>query len=97
MTLAPQRGRLLLTVEDNGPGIPPRERTKIFEQFYRSSDYLSREVEGTGLGLSIVRSIVHAHGGRVLVEERSGGGSRFVVALPLTAKTRAVEPAEVAP
>ncbi len=97
LTLAPQRGRLLLTVEDNGPGIPPRERTKIFEQFYRSNDYLSREVEGTGLGLSIVRSIVHAHGGRILVEERSGGGSRFVVALPLTAKTRTMEPAEVAP
>ena len=95
--LARQRGRLLLTVEDNGPGIPPRERTKIFEQFYRSNDYLSREVEGTGLGLSIVRSIVHAHGGRVLVEEPSEGGSRFVVALPLTAKTRAMEPAEVAP
>ena len=82
VTLGPQRGRVVLAVEDNGPGVPARERRKIFEQFYRSSDLLTREVEGTGLGLSITRNIVRAHGGRIGVEDLPGGGSRFVVVLP---------------
>jgi signal transduction histidine kinase len=82
VTLGPQRGRVVLAVEDNGPGVNPRERRKIFEQFYRADDLLTREVEGTGLGLSIVRNIVRAHGGRITVEDREGGGSRFSVVLP---------------
>jgi len=82
LTLGPQRGRVVLAVEDNGPGIPPRERRKIFEQFYRAGDLLTRDVEGTGLGLSITRNIVRAHGGRILVEDSPLGGSRFVVVLP---------------
>jgi signal transduction histidine kinase len=82
VTLGPQRGRVVLAVEDNGPGVNPRERRKIFEQFYRADDLLTREVEGTGLGLSIVRNIVRAHGGRIGVEDREGGGSRFTVVLP---------------
>ncbi|MHC4449884.1 MAG: sensor histidine kinase [Planctomycetota bacterium] len=82
VTLGPQRGRVVLAVEDNGPGVNPRERRKIFEQFYRADDLLTREVEGTGLGLSIVRNIVRAHGWRIGVEDREGGGSRFTVVLP---------------
>ena len=74
--------RLVLAVEDNGPGVLPRERTRIFEQFYRVDDLLTREVEGTGLGLSIARSIVRAHGGRIRVEDGEESGSRFVVELP---------------
>ena len=75
-------------VEDNGEGVPIGERTKIFEQFYRAEDYLTRGVEGTGLGLSIARSIVRAHGGRILVEDRAGGGGRFVVVLPIAGRAR---------
>jgi len=75
-------GLLLLVVEDNGPGVPRKEREKIFEPFYRADDLLTRSVEGSGLGLSIVRSIVRAHGGRIAVEDAKGGGARFVVALP---------------
>jgi len=88
VTLGPQGGRgmlggrVVLAVEDNGPGVAPRERRKIFEQFYRSEDLLTSEIEGTGLGLSIARNIVRAHGGRIRVEDRDGGGSRFVVELP---------------
>jgi len=82
MVLGPHRGRVVLAVEDNGPGIRTRERRRIFEQFYRSKDLLAREVEGTGLGLSIARSIVRAHGGRIFVEDSPLGGSRFVVVLP---------------
>jgi two-component system phosphate regulon sensor histidine kinase PhoR len=85
LLLGPQRGQVVLAVEDNGPGIAPGERRKIFEQFYRSGDLLTREVEGTGLGLSIVRNIVRAHGGRILVEDSALGGSRFAVILPAAA------------
>ncbi|MHC4577728.1 MAG: sensor histidine kinase [Planctomycetota bacterium] len=92
LTAGPQRGRVVVSVEDNGPGIPLRERKKIFEQFYRVHDLLTREVEGTGLGLSIARNIVRAHGGRILVEDGSRGGSRFVVVLP-AAPRRAAAPA----
>jgi len=89
MTLGPERGRVLLAVEDNGPGVPRRERRRIFEQFYRADDLLTQEVEGTGLGLAIAQHIVRAHGGRIFVEDRPGGGSRFVVVLPPAAGTRA--------
>ena len=82
LTLGPQHGRVVLAVADNGPGVPASERKKIFEQFYRSGDLLTSEVEGTGLGLSITRNIVRAHGGRILVEDSELGGSRFSIVLP---------------
>jgi len=91
VTLGPQRGRVVLAVEDNGPGVAPRERRKIFEKFYRADDLLTSQVEGTGLGLSIARNIVRAHGGRIGVEDREGGGSRFRVELPPAARTRAAQ------
>lgn len=89
LTLGPERGRVVLAVEDNGPGVPRRERRRIFEQFYRTDDLLTREVEGTGLGLAIARHIVRAHGGRIFVEDRTEGGSRFVVMLPPSPLSRA--------
>jgi signal transduction histidine kinase len=100
VTLGARPDRVVLAVEDNGPGVPRRERRRIFEQFYRGNDLLTREVEGTGLGLSIARSIVRAHGGRILVEDGSLGGSRFVVLLPVAGRgrrERVPAPAETAP
>jgi len=95
LTAGSHRGRVVVAVEDNGPGIPPRERRRIFEQFYRAHDLLTRDVEGTGLGLSIARNIVRAHGGRILVEDGARGGSRFVVVLPIAARRDTPsEPAE---
>jgi signal transduction histidine kinase len=70
-------------VEDAGPGIAPEERDRIFERFSRGSTGRRRGLgDGTGLGLAIVAQHVNQHGGRVWVEERPGGGSRFVVELP---------------
>lgn len=71
-----------LAVEDRGPGVPPRERERIFEPFYRMAG-ASETAGGVGLGLALVRSIASKHGGSVRCEERVGGGARFVVELPL--------------
>ncbi len=75
---------LHLWVADQGPGIPPAERLKIFERFYRRGTELRRETPGIGIGLNIVKHIVEAHRGKVWVESAPGHGSRFVLELPLT-------------
>lgn len=76
-------GAVLLSVTDNGPGIPRRDQKRIFEKFYRAQDPLSREIEGTGLGLAMVKHIASAHGGRVEVESELGKGARFTIVLPV--------------
>jgi signal transduction histidine kinase len=72
-----------LSVEDNGVGIAPRERKRIFERFYRVDNLLTRKTEGSGLGLAITKRIIEAHGGRVLVQSEVGKGSRFTLQLPV--------------
>jgi two-component system sensor histidine kinase SenX3 len=72
-----------LWVEDDGPGIPPSERQRIFDRFYRIGSELRRETQGVGLGLSIVKHIAEVHGGDVTVHSEMGKGSRFIVDLPL--------------
>jgi signal transduction histidine kinase len=70
-------------VEDAGPGIAPEERGRIFERFSRGSAGRRRGLgDGTGLGLAIVQQHVVQHGGRVWIEDRPGGGARFVIELP---------------
>jgi signal transduction histidine kinase len=71
-----------IDVSDNGIGIPPRARKRIFERFYQVDESLSRQAGGCGLGLSIVQFIVEAHGGRVSVASNPGEGSTFTVHLP---------------
>jgi two-component system phosphate regulon sensor histidine kinase PhoR len=71
-----------IEVEDNGPGVRPQDRKRIFERFYRADDLLSRKTEGTGLGLAISRKIVELHGGRIELDTRMGEGSTFRVVLP---------------
>lgn len=71
-----------LTVADNGPGIGKEELGQIFERFYRAPSVRGSSVEGHGLGLSIARLIVRAHGGRIEVQSKLGGGSRFHLLLP---------------
>ncbi len=73
---------VLLTVSDNGPGIPRRDQKRIFDKFYRAQDPLSREIEGTGLGLAMVKHIVGGHGGRIGVESELGKGAVFTIVLP---------------
>ncbi|MFY2556515.1 sensor histidine kinase [Corallococcus terminator] len=72
-----------LAVEDNGVGIAPKERKRIFERFYRVDNLLTRKTDGSGLGLAIARRIIEAHGGRIAVKSEPGHGSRFTIHLPV--------------
>lgn len=74
--------RVLVSVSDNGPGLPPGKEAGLFEKFTRGQD--ESAIPGVGLGLAIVRAIVDAHKGKVWAENRSDGpGARFVFTLPL--------------
>jgi len=75
---------LELCVSDQGVGIPPEARSRIFDRFFRVSSYDTKGIPGTGLGLSIVKGLVELHGGRIWVESEVGRGSTFHVTLPQT-------------
>lgn len=77
--------RLVIRVHDRGPGIPERERERIFDKFYRRS---GAGVPGTGLGLYIAREILRTHGGDLWIESEPGEGSEFCAALPLPKEPR---------
>jgi len=79
-----------LEVADEGAGIPPDERERIFAPYYRMTRDAGGAVGGTGIGLAVVRRLVKEHGGRVHVVNANGNGgsgARFVVALPIAART----------
>lgn len=72
-------GSVEVAVADSGPGIAPRDRSKVFEPFFTTRP------DGTGLGLAVARQIVEAHGGRIDVGDGAGGGARVAVRLPVGA------------
>ncbi len=74
---------VILSISDDGPGIPLDARERVFERFYRIDKARSREQGGTGLGLSIVKHIVQAHGGRVWVDTSAANGAKFCLTLPV--------------
>jgi K+-sensing histidine kinase KdpD len=78
---------VLVSVEDEGPGIRADMRERVFEKFFRAmrdGDVSDRKSPGTGMGLAIARGIIQAHGGRIWIEDAAGhSGARFVVALPV--------------
>ena len=80
----PPAESIRVIVEDRGPGVPESERAHLFERFYRGGRAGQRASgHGTGLGLSLVAEHIRLHGGRVWSEDGQGGGTRFVVELPL--------------
>ena len=76
-------GMAVITVTDQGPGIPEKHLPRLFERFYRVDSARSREDGGTGLGLAIVKNIAMVHGGSVRAESVIGQGSRFSLMIPL--------------
>jgi signal transduction histidine kinase len=77
-----RNGTANLSISDDGPGIAPAERTRVFERFVRLDSDRSRSGGGAGLGLAIVAEVVAAHGGTVTIDDRPGGGTTMIVALP---------------
>lgn len=71
-----------VSVRDQGPGIPPAERERIFERFYQAAQPNTRSVGGTGLGLAICKALVEAHGGRIWADAAPGGGALLQFTLP---------------
>lgn len=83
VTVRAAGGRVLIEVEDDGPGVPERERERVFEEFYRGDESLDVSVQGTGIGLALCRRIALAHGGRIeALRSRDLGGALFRLSLP---------------
>jgi signal transduction histidine kinase len=74
-----------IIVDDEGPGIPPEERGRVFARFYRRDDSVTIATKGAGIGLAILGDFAAASGGRVAISDAAGGGARFTVTLPVTA------------
>lgn len=87
ITARSDKEKVMISLRDNGPGIPEDILSKIFDPFFTTKPV----GEGTGLGLSIVHGIIKRHGGEIAVESELGGGTTFTIALPAAAKGSAVE------
>ncbi len=80
---ASREGRAIVEVRDNGPGIDPELRQRLFQRFERGAHARAGAISGSGLGLSLVKELAEAHGGTVTVTGADGGGAVFRVELPL--------------
>ena len=87
MGLSIKNQMVVVTVEDNGQGIPDSEKERIFDRFYRLDDSRARDTGGTGLGLAIAREAVLLHGGEISVSDSENGGSIFTIAIPYVRET----------
>jgi signal transduction histidine kinase/putative methionine-R-sulfoxide reductase with GAF domain len=83
ITAGATNGDFAVSVTDTGPGIPPKEQTRIFEQFHQVDSSNTKAKGGTGLGLAIAKQIVEMHGGRIWVETTVGKGAMFRLEVPI--------------
>jgi signal transduction histidine kinase len=84
---AEDRGELLMiSVSDDGIGVPEGERERIFERFHRAENGRRSGAPGTGLGLAIAREVINRHGGKIWCEGREGGGTTFRLVIPVAAR-----------
>ena len=88
VTIRPWQGGVRVSIADQGPGIPPEKRSRVFEP------YFTEKSDGTGLGLAIVKQSVDLHQGVIEVAETSGGGATFVIWLPLLPESSKTRPAD---
>ena len=91
LVAAADDGELRITVKDRGPGIPEEAQARLFEPFMRGDH--GHGMRGAGLGLAVCRAIAQAHGGRLTLRRRGGGGSSFCLALPVESPQPAQEAA----
>ncbi len=84
VTLARKPDNIVVTIKDNGPGVPLSEVENVFDPFFRVESSRNRETGGVGLGLAVVRSIIRGHGGEVTLSNQQNGGLCATVTLPLT-------------
>lgn len=83
ISAAPAGDKVTIAFADNGPGIPPEDRERIYERFYQVEKTFCGQVPGAGLGLTMVKQTLEAHGGKVWVESQIGQGATFYLQLPL--------------
>jgi signal transduction histidine kinase len=83
MTVSPaENAWLRISIADTGPGIPPEEASKIFDEFYQMSRPGREKSKGVGLGLAISKKLVEMHGGKITIDSIVGRGSNFIFTLP---------------
>lgn len=82
ITAKKQEGWIVVSVADDGPGIPDEQKPHIFEMFYTGASQIADSRRSLGLGLALCRSIITAHGGRITVSDRSPSGTVFTFTLP---------------
>jgi signal transduction histidine kinase len=97
VSIEPGREVVRISVADEGLGIPPAERERIFEKFYRLDPGLKRGVGGTGLGLYISRQYISQMGGRLWVDPSHGPGATFHIDLPSSSSTSGAQHAADTP
>jgi signal transduction histidine kinase len=90
VTASAANSHFTVSVADTGPGIPPDQLTRVFEQFHQVDSSNTKAKGGTGLGLAISKQIVEMHGGRIWAESTLGKGSVFHMELPMRAESRKV-------
>jgi len=76
-------GHFNIAVQDTGPGIPPEDQGRIFEEFQQVDNSITRQKGGTGLGLSISRRLINVHGGSIELQSTLGVGSTFNIIVPV--------------
>jgi len=81
---APDDGKVILRVQDRGPGISKLHQRRIFEKFYRADESISSGIEGSGIGLALSKQIIEKHEGQIWYARREGGGSCFAIELPIS-------------
>jgi signal transduction histidine kinase len=79
----PHNGSVVVSFKDNGPGVPPEDRERVFERFYQVEKTFCGQVPGAGLGLTMVRQTVEAHGGKVWLESQVGQGATVCIEMPV--------------
>jgi signal transduction histidine kinase len=83
LTAIAEGRNIKVSIADNGIGIATKDRSRIFDKFYRSETGEAMNITGSGIGLTLVKDIIEAHGGDISVESRRNKGSTFIIRIPI--------------